>query len=354
MKKLLIVTGLLLLFLNSYSQEKSLTDSLAKDFSVTDIYGHTHNLYSDYLDNGKYVFIDFFSVGCQSCAELSPVLDTVYRYFGCNYGNIIFLAIDGYSNNSGVFDFTIENKMTFPASSGNEGGGNTVFSQYAINYTPYKILIAPNDTIIADYPFQTSIKYYRDTLLKEGITPKLCSGNNFLFYALLSENDSITGTINENEQSIDVIMPEGTDLSQLTAWYIAESNSLVKINNTEQISGETVNDFSQGALIYDITSEDGTAEQWTVNVALTSVKNILQNKIDIYPNPVSSYFFIDFNTYPFTDAEATIYNAEGKTLKTFKITEDITQTTVNELPSGILFLKISTDKTSVFKKLIKK
>ncbi len=354
MKFFISVITFILFLSNSYSQEQNLTDSSATDFSVTDIYGHTHNLYKDYLDNGKYVFIDFFSVGCQSCADLSPVIDSLYRYFGCNSGDVVFLAIDGYYNNPDVFDFTIENKMTFPASSGTEGGGSAVFSEYEINYTPYKILIAPNDTVIADYPFETSIKYYQDTLLKEGFTPKLCSGNNFLFYALLSKNDSITGTVNESEQSIDVVMPEGTDLSQLTAWYIAESNSLVKVNGTEQISGESINDFSQGALIYDITSEDGTAEQWTVNVSLSSVKNILEHKIEIYPNPVSSYFFIDFNTYPFTDAEATIYNAEGKILKTFKITEDITQATVNELPSGILFLKISTDKTSVFKKLIKK
>ncbi len=352
MKRIIPVFILSLLFLNSFSQ-KAAPDTVS-DFSISDIYGNTHKLYSDYLDKGKYVFIDFFAVGCQSCSELSPVIDTVYKNFGCNYGDIVFLGIDGYSTDSSVRIFTQNYSMTFPAVSGNEGGGSQVFTDYNINYTPYKILIDSTGKIIADYPFETTVKYYRDTLLAEGLKLQQCSGNDFRFYSLLSENDSVVGNINETDKTINIFMPNGTDLSDLTASFVAESNSVVKVNDIEQISGETVNDFSQGSVIYEITSEDGNTASWTITAAISNISEILKNKIQIYPNPVSTNFFIDFNSYSFSGIQADIYNAEGKKLKSVFLKQSNTLVNIADFPSGIYFLKLKTPDGIFFKKIIKK
>ena len=291
MKNIFTTIFFSLIFIHLFSQKT------VPDFTITDIYSHTHRLYSDYLNQDKYVFIDFFSVGCPSCQELSTAIDTVYRNFGCNYGDVIFLGIDGYYDNEHVFEFAQKYQMTFPASSGSEGGGNTVFEDYNINYTPSKILINPNGKIIADYPPVYTAKYYRDTLLKNGLKLQQCSGNNFLFYALNSLTDSIIGTIDTNNKTVYLTFPASTDLTQLRAFFIAESNSVVKVNDTEQISGETINDFSQGTLIYDIISEDDKTEHWTVNVATSSIYEISKKNIIIYPNPVKTVFNIDFNSY---------------------------------------------------------
>ncbi len=331
----------------------SFAQKAVPDFTVTDIYGHTHKLYSDYLNNGKYVFIDFFSVGCQSCQELSPVLDTVYREFGCNYGDVTFLGIDGYYDNPHVFEFTQDYQMSFPAISGNEGGGNPVFSDYNINYTPYKILIDPTGKIIADYPFESTVKYYRDTLLKEGLTQQLCSGNDFWFYALNSQNDSIIGTINAANKTIDITFPDNTDLSQLRAFFIAESNSTVKVNGTEQINGETLNNFSSGSLVYDITSEDGNTEYWTVNVTTTSVNEILNNAVSIFPNPVKDIFFIEFNNTKVKNSKADIYDTTGKLVKSYELNTDTNLINISNLSEGIYILKIRSEKSYAFKKIIK-
>ncbi len=338
MKKPILSVIVFFISINSFAQKA------VPDFSVTDIYGHTHKLYSDYLNLNKYVFIDFFSVGCQSCAELSPVLDTVYRNFGCNYGDVVFIGIDGYSDNTHVFEFTQNYRMTFPASSGNEGGGNQIFTDYNINYTPYKILIDPTGKIIADYPFETTVKYYRDTLLAQGLSLQQCSGNDFWFFSLLSESDSIVGEINADEKTVQLNMPNGSDLSQLTAFFIAESNAAVKIYGTEQISSETVNDFSQGALVYDITSEDGTTESWTVTATTSSVSIISEKNINIYPNPVKTDFFIDFTSSDFKNIQSELYNSEGKRIKSFTLKEANSLINISDIPSGIYFLKIRTDK----------
>jgi len=347
MNKLISFLILLIFILPGFSQKA------VPDFTVSDIYGHTHKLYSDYLNQNKYVFIDFFSVGCQSCSELSPVLDTVYRNFGCNYGDVVFLGIDGYYDNEHVFGFTQDYSMTFPAVSGNEGGGNQVFTDYNINYTPYKILIDPAGKIVADYPFEYTVKYYRDTLLNEGLKLQTCSGNNFLFYSLLSENDSIVGEINETDKTIDIFMPAGTDLSHLTASFVAESNSVIKVNNIEQISGETSNDFSQDAVIYEITSEDGNTENWTVSASTSSISDILKNKIKIYPNPVTSFFFIDFNTQNFINIRAELVNMNGQKMKSFKLLNSNSQINISELPAGIYFLEFNAKDGYFFKKIIK-
>ncbi len=347
MNKLISFLILLIFILPGFSQKA------VPDFTVSDIYGHTHKLYSDYLNQNKYVFIDFFSVGCQSCSELSPVLDTVYRNFGCNYGDVVFLGIDGYYDNEHVFGFTQDYSMTFPAVSGNEGGGNQVFTDYNINYTPYKILIDPTGKIVADYPFEYTVKYYRDTLLNEGLKLQTCSGNNFLFYALNSDNDSITGTIDTGNKTINLTFPDNSDLTQLRAFFVAESNSTVKINGTEQISGETVNDFSQGALIYDITSEDGNTEQWTINVTTSSTDEIFNNAVSIFPNPVKNDFFIDFKDVKINNAEVKIYDTNGKLIKVRKIKNNTELIDISDFTEGIYFLKIYSEKFYFFKKIIK-
>jgi len=345
-----IITSLLFLIfiLPGFSQKA------VPDFTVTDIYGHTHKLYSDYLNQNKYVFIDFFSVGCQSCQELSPIIDTVFRNFGCNYGDITFMGIDGYYDDPHVFEFTQNYDMSFPAVSGNQGGGHQVFTDYDINYTPYKILIDPTGKIIADYPFETTVKYYRDTLLAQGLNLRICSGNSFWFYSLLSANDSITGEINETDKTINILMPNGTDLSQLTASFVAESNSVVKVNDIEQISGETINDFSQSAVVYKITSEDSNTETWTVTAATSSITDILKNKVQIYPNPVQSDFFIDFNTQYFTNIRAELFNTNGQKIKSFNLLNSNAHIEISELPAGIYFLRINVKDGYFFKKIIKK
>ena len=120
MKYIFILNFVILITFNINAQKA------VPDFKIIDIYGHTHQLYEDYLDRDKYVFINFFRPACMTCQEIAPVIDTVFRDFGCNYDELIFLGIDMDSYDSAVWKFTRDFNMTFPAVSGVEGGGRIV------------------------------------------------------------------------------------------------------------------------------------------------------------------------------------------------------------------------------------
>ena len=325
------------------------------DFTITDIYGQKHTLISNYLDKGKYVFIDFFNTTCVSCNLLSPIVDTVFRDFGCNYGDVIFLAIEKGHSYAETFQFTNDYIMTFPAISGNDGGGNQVHTDYEIPYTPYKILISPNEEIVSDnpYAFDETVQKLRDTLQTFGLTQQECQGNNFMFYSLISTSDSIVGTINESLKTVNIIFPSKTDLSSLTANFRNAVNSTITINDIEQISGETINDFTN-PVTYEITSEKGITEIWTVNASTNSNIDFYNKKFNVYPNPSSGIFILENNNYHNSEKiKAKIINITGQTIKTVILNEKDNIIDLSKLKKGIYFLNFKINNVNVNKELIR-
>ena len=65
----------------------------APDFTVTDVHGDTHNLYT-YTANGQYVMLDFFFTTCVPCQYYTPQISMAYEAYGCNDGDIVILGID--------------------------------------------------------------------------------------------------------------------------------------------------------------------------------------------------------------------------------------------------------------------
>ena len=84
----------------------------------------------------------------------------------------------------------------------------------------------------------------------------------------------ISGSINYNSNTIDVVLPynefNGVDLTTVIADFSACTDVIVVVE-TEllQVSGVTENDFSGGCLTYEVQSEDGTVTTfWTVCVTV--------------------------------------------------------------------------------------
>ena len=77
--------------LSMYSSFAQLPNgSLAPDWTLTDLNGTTHNLYS-YLDSGYTVFIDFSAVWCGPCwsYHISGALENLYIDHGpTGYPNV--------------------------------------------------------------------------------------------------------------------------------------------------------------------------------------------------------------------------------------------------------------------------
>lgn len=80
MKKLLLVFCLLVASSHIHAQPPS---GLAPDFTLKDLNGNWHNLYS-YLNQGKTVFIEFSAAWCQPCWNFhnSNVFETLYQQHG--------------------------------------------------------------------------------------------------------------------------------------------------------------------------------------------------------------------------------------------------------------------------------
>lgn len=325
----------------------------APDFKATDIYGHLHHLSVDYLDNDKYVFIDFFTVPCVSCQVLAPKIDTVFREFGCNYGEIIFLGIDKFGYDESIWNFTRDYSMTFPAISGEDGGGSGIFDIYDIGYTPYKIIIAPNGEIVTDNLTVNSAAQLRDSLTAMRLSQQQCKGNDFLFYSIISETDSVVADIDYENQSIDINLPIGTDITNLISTFVNAVNSTIEIDGEEQISGETVLDFSSGALVYQITSEEGISADWTVNVHLTAAIDYINAGIEIYPNPSKGIFSIDLPNINNKYCKLIITDITGKQVYRTDVSSGNINIDISNKPTGIYMLNLYIDNTVISKKIIK-
>ncbi len=82
-------------------------------------------------------------------------------------------------------------------------------------------------------------------------------------FALAEQRSS--ATIDPASQTVDIEVVYGTDVSALVAEFTLSAGATATIGAASQQSGATANDFSS-AVIYTVTAEDGTTQDWTVNV----------------------------------------------------------------------------------------
>lgn len=73
--------------------------------------------------------------------------------------------------------------------------------------------------------------------------------------------------INEDDSSISLMMPFDTNLTSLVAVFNT-TGEIVFVDDVEQISGLTENDFSS-TVIYTVEAADGTTKNYTVEIVLT-------------------------------------------------------------------------------------
>ncbi len=93
------------------------------DFTVVDTHGNTHELYADYLDQGKTVVIDFFWVNCGLCFNLGPYMESLYQEWGGGEYDVQFigLTIMAGDDNMDVISFDNGAGISYPSISA-EGG----------------------------------------------------------------------------------------------------------------------------------------------------------------------------------------------------------------------------------------
>lgn len=126
----------------------------APDFTVFDPDGFQHDLYEDYLDQGKTVLIEVFFTNCPPCNSIAPYMQPLYEEWGAGAYDVEFFELSNksYDDNENINDFTWLFGITFP-SIGAEGGSLDAVQPYQDGTfgpffgTPTFAVIAPDGTV---------------------------------------------------------------------------------------------------------------------------------------------------------------------------------------------------------------
>ena len=96
MKKIFFFFVFLYLHFYAYSQCSPFSTCLngssgqAVDFTVTDLNGNSHNLYS-YLNSNKIVVLEYLSVTCGHCINHAPYIEDFYEAWGPSGNDLVEL-----------------------------------------------------------------------------------------------------------------------------------------------------------------------------------------------------------------------------------------------------------------------
>jgi len=81
-------------------------------------------------------------------------------------------------------------------------------------------------------------------------------------------NLQITGTINEDDKTVAITVPSGTDVTELVATFTT-TGAAVNVDTTIQISDSTTNDFTD-PVTYTVEAADGSKQDYVVTVTVSS------------------------------------------------------------------------------------
>lgn len=135
--------------------------------------------------------------------------------------------------------------------------------------------------------------------------------SEIISYAVSEQNKA--AIINQTNHTITVQVPADTDLTQLTAFFSLSDKAKAYIQSIQQVSGITLNNFSE-PVIYQIVAQDGSQQEWTVEVLvasqITEVAHV--RKMLVFPNPVGQTLYLKNMNPEKCPYEVTIYNSNGK------------------------------------------
>ena len=199
-KTLLSLVALLFTCATAFAQLPA--GSTAPDFTITDIDGNEHNLYS-ILDEGKPVLLDLFATWCGPCWTFAETgvfeeFNTLYGAAGDNSAFTIAIEADPdtpeselYGGGSSVGDWTT--MIDYPMADNADG---SIAVDYALGYYPTIYLICPDRTVTEIGQGPGSSYWTVETLAEEvfvNTCPQPVEGSNAMMQSYNSELVSCGG-----------------------------------------------------------------------------------------------------------------------------------------------------------------
>ncbi len=350
MKKFLFLFAIILATTAfSLKAQCPLTDAV--DFTAPTVEGDTVHLF-DILDNeGKYVVIDFFFTTCGPCQQAAPHINDAYIYFGCNEGDVIFLAVDTGDTDEECIEFDETYGVEYPTISGVEGGGTQICLDYQIPAYPTVILIAPDHSIVEQdiWPIPNA-QAVIDALEPHGLEETDCEEGGFVagFYA----------------EDIEICYPgattffpdcEGGDPISFN-WYFEGGIPETSLDENPAIYYQEVGSYDVQLIVSDGENIDTAfAENYISVLDCVGVSESKEEDFSIYPNPANGKFNLNLGDAQFNNANIIITDAMGKVVyRQNDVNLVDTYTTNIDLsaqPQGIYFVTVSSDTRRITKKL---
>jgi Secretion system C-terminal sorting domain/SprB repeat/Periplasmic copper-binding protein (NosD)/Ig-like domain CHU_C associated len=175
----------------------------------------------------------------------------------------------------------------------------------------------------------------------------LRTGNDFILY--MFTNSTEIPVIDTIAHTVVAKIDDGLDITNLVAKFIVSDGATAYINNIEQISEVTANDFTY-LIIYNIVAEDGSEQLWIVDVLETGLNQLPKNEhFNLYPNPNTGEFSLDIDLPGETEVLYSIYTFEGKLIETNEIhmlNKTMHQFDLSQYEAGIYYMKLITKEST--------
>ena len=127
--------------------------------------GRTVSL-SKYIDNGKYVLLDFWASWCPPCRKQTPFLKQLYTQYDKQQFSIVGISFD--TNLNEWREYIDKNQIVWPQLDDPEGWESDAILTYAIQGIPHFVLVGPDGKIVANNPSEQQL----DEILENRLTPQ--------------------------------------------------------------------------------------------------------------------------------------------------------------------------------------
>lgn len=170
--------------------------------------------------------------------------------------------------------------------------------------------------------------------------------------------DQISSTIDTDNATVQVVVPNGTDLTGLVPNFTLSDGAIASVDGTMQESGVSVVDFTNSVstpVVYTVVAEDNTTTKlWDVTVSTeTDLANEGAFNFAVYPNPSNGQF--DLNVYSENGFAYSIYAVDGKLIYEAQIdaTGEVSETiNLKDIAPGVYTLKVTANNISKVEKLV--
>jgi hypothetical protein len=122
---------------------------------------------------------------------------------------------------------------------------------------------------------------------------------------------------------VKIEVAENSNLQNLTAVFKVSDSAKAFINSTLQVSGSSVNDYSN-PIIYKVVAQDGVSfKNYEVSIRkLVGIYDLKQNLFHVYPNPGTDIFHIEWSIAA-PGFQVAVYDISGKLILTQTDRDDL-------------------------------